>query len=78
MVQDGHGGGSFREVTLHPVVTVADESMRAAAEAAHQQANTWCFSDFHTSYLVPSSGGVRDAKSANVFSYSDIVLLSIH
>ncbi|MEC8763320.1 MAG: OsmC family protein [Actinomycetota bacterium] len=43
MVQDGHGGGSFREVTLHPVVTVAEESMRSAAEAAHQQANTWCF-----------------------------------
>lgn len=42
MVEDGRGG-SFREVTLHPVVTVADESMRSAAEAAHHQATQWCF-----------------------------------
>ena len=59
MVQDGHGGGSFREVTLHPVVTVADESMRAAAEAAHQQANTWCFianSETIATVRVRSSG----------------------
>lgn len=43
MVEDGRGGGSFREVTLHPIVTVAEESMRAAADAAHQQAAQWCF-----------------------------------
>ena len=43
MVEDGRGGGRFREVTLHPVVTVAEEGMRAAAEAAHRQANEWCF-----------------------------------
>lgn len=43
MVEDGHGGGAFREVVLHPRVTVADESMIAAATAAHAQAHDWCF-----------------------------------
>lgn len=40
---DGSGGGAFVEVTLHPRVTVADPAMIPAAEAAHRQANEWCF-----------------------------------
>lgn len=36
-------GGRFTEVTLHPVVTVADESMVDAARAAHHDAHEWCF-----------------------------------
>jgi organic hydroperoxide reductase OsmC/OhrA len=43
MVEDGRGGGAFREVVLHPRVVVADESMRDAATSAHQQAHDWCF-----------------------------------
>lgn len=43
MVEDGRGGGGFTEVMLHPVVTIADESMRDAALAAHAQAHDWCF-----------------------------------
>jgi len=43
MVEDGHGGGAFREVVLRPRVTVADASMMDAATAAHAQANEWCF-----------------------------------
>ncbi|MDZ8274424.1 OsmC family protein [Microbacterium aquimaris] len=43
MTLDGRGGGAFREVVLRPVVTVAHASMVAAAEAAHRQANEWCF-----------------------------------
>ena len=43
MREDGAGGGSFVEVTLHPEVVVADESMIDAAERAHTQANEWCF-----------------------------------
>ncbi|GAA5039587.1 OsmC family protein [Microbacterium fluvii] len=43
MVEDGRGGGAFREVVLRPRVTVADASMVEAAEAAHAQANAWCF-----------------------------------
>lgn len=43
MVEDGRGGGAFREVVLHPRVVVAEESMVDAALAAHAQANEWCF-----------------------------------
>ena len=43
MVEDGRGGGAFREVVLRPRVTVADASMVEAATAAHAQANAWCF-----------------------------------
>lgn len=42
MVEDGRAG-AFREVVLHPRVTVAEPGMIAAAEAAHAQANEWCF-----------------------------------
>ncbi|MCK9917587.1 MULTISPECIES: OsmC family protein [Microbacterium] len=43
MREDGRGGGAFVDVVLRPRVTVADASMVAAAEAAHAQANEWCF-----------------------------------
>ena len=43
MVEDGRGGGAFREVVLRPRVTVADASMTDAATAAHAQAHEWCF-----------------------------------
>jgi organic hydroperoxide reductase OsmC/OhrA len=43
MVEDGRGGGAFREVVLRPRVTVADASMTDAAHDAHAQANEWCF-----------------------------------
>jgi organic hydroperoxide reductase OsmC/OhrA len=43
MTEDGRGGGAFTEVVLHPRVVVAEASMIAAAEAAHAQANAWCF-----------------------------------
>jgi organic hydroperoxide reductase OsmC/OhrA len=43
MVEDGNGGGAFREVVLRPRVVVADESMVDAATAAHAQAHDWCF-----------------------------------
>lgn len=42
MVQEG-SGGAFTEVVLHPRVVVAEASMIEAAEAAHAQANAWCF-----------------------------------
>lgn len=43
MVEDGRGGGAFTEVVLRPRVTIAAESMRDAAAAAHAQAHQWCF-----------------------------------
>ncbi|MCX6501042.1 MAG: OsmC family protein [Microbacterium sp.] len=41
--EDGSGGGAFVEAVLHPQVVVAEAGMVAAAEAAHAQANAWCF-----------------------------------
>lgn len=38
-----HGGGHFTEVTLNPVVTVTDKSMREKATVLHKQANENCF-----------------------------------
>jgi organic hydroperoxide reductase OsmC/OhrA len=43
LVEDGRGGGAFREVVLRPHVVVTDESMVDAATAAHAQAHEWCF-----------------------------------
>lgn len=43
MREDGRGGGAFTEVVLRPRVVVADASMIEAAQAAHAQANAWCF-----------------------------------
>lgn len=43
MVEDGRGSGAFTEVLLRPTVTVADESMREAATAAHATAHSLCF-----------------------------------
>ncbi len=43
MTLDGRGGGSFTEAVLHPLVTVADESMVEAARAAHARASELCF-----------------------------------
>lgn len=43
MVEDGMGGGAFREVVLQPEVTVADASMIRAAEHAHARAARMCF-----------------------------------
>lgn len=42
MRQEGLGG-RFTEVVLHPVVTVADESMEDRARAAHADAAAACF-----------------------------------
>ena len=43
MLEDGRGGGAFTEVTLHPVVTVADASMLALADELHAEAAEKCF-----------------------------------
>jgi organic hydroperoxide reductase OsmC/OhrA len=43
MIETADGGGYFKEVTLHPVVTVTDESMVEKANALHHDANKMCF-----------------------------------
>lgn len=43
MQETADGGGHFTEVTLHPVVTVADSSMSVKANELHHKANALCF-----------------------------------
>jgi organic hydroperoxide reductase OsmC/OhrA len=40
---DRDGGGQFTGVTLHPVVTVAEQAMLAGADEVHAAANDKCF-----------------------------------
>ncbi len=43
MIETPEGGGRFTEVTLHPIVKVADEGMIEKATVLHQKANALCF-----------------------------------
>jgi len=43
MEELSNGSGHFTEVVLHPIVTVADETMVTAAKELHVKANTMCF-----------------------------------
>jgi organic hydroperoxide reductase OsmC/OhrA len=70
MVEDGRGGGAFREVLLRPRVVVADASMVEAARAAHEQAHDWCFIANSVNFpvrheaTVSVRGEVSDAREA--------------
>jgi len=63
MVEDGHGGGAFREVVLRPRVTVADASMTDAATAAHEQAHEWCFIANSVNFAVTYEATVEVAEA---------------
>jgi len=43
MEETAGGGGRFRQVTLHPLVTVLRDSMREKALALHETAHARCF-----------------------------------
>ena len=43
MMETPSGGGKFQEVTLYPIVTVAENSMKEKADQLHQKANELCF-----------------------------------
>ena len=43
MREDGKGGGRFEEVTLHPVVTIANTEQIERAEKLHERAHEQCF-----------------------------------
>jgi organic hydroperoxide reductase OsmC/OhrA len=43
MEEDAKGSGYFKEVTLHPRVTVSDKAMIEKANALHHEANNMCF-----------------------------------
>ena len=43
MYEEESGRGAFKEVTLHPVVTVLNASMIEVANDLHEKAHTMCF-----------------------------------
>lgn len=43
MVEEKDGKGYFKEVTLHPIVTVQRQEMVTTALALHQKAHAYCF-----------------------------------
>lgn len=43
MIEETAGGGQFKEVTLNPIVTVADVAMIAKANELHHKAHEICY-----------------------------------
>lgn len=43
MIVKNDGSGYFTEVTLHPIVTISDETFLAKANELHKEANQLCF-----------------------------------
>ncbi len=64
MREDGKGAGAFAEVTLHPQVVVAEESMIESAHAAHAQAHEWCFIANSVNFPVRHEATVSAARAA--------------
>ncbi|MBO1902998.1 OsmC family protein [Leucobacter weissii] len=61
MRQEGLGG-SFSEVVLRPVVTVADASMADAAREAHAEASEHCFIASSVNFPVRHEPEIRIAR----------------
>lgn len=45
MIENEKGGGQFKEVTLKPIVTVADSAMKDKAIELHHKADEVCYID---------------------------------
>jgi len=58
MEMNRDGSGQFSEVTLHPVVTVQDESMREKALSLHEPAGEMCFIARSVNFPVRHDGTV--------------------
>jgi organic hydroperoxide reductase OsmC/OhrA len=43
MIETSNGGGRFTEITLHPIIKIADNSMKEKAKSLHKKANELCF-----------------------------------
>ncbi|MES2107107.1 MAG: OsmC family protein [Bacteroidota bacterium] len=52
MEETADGGGYFKEVTLHPKVTIADAAMIEKANELHNEANKKCFIANSVNFLV--------------------------
>lgn len=64
MVQTEDGGGRMTEVTLHPVVTVADPASAELALRLHADANSKCFIAASVNFPVLHEPQVRTAETA--------------
>jgi organic hydroperoxide reductase OsmC/OhrA len=62
LTEDEDGGGKFTDITLHPIVTVADEAMLETAERLHHDANRTCF--IASSLALPVQHDVTTVVSA--------------
>ncbi len=58
MEMNKDGSGQFSEVTLHPVVTIQDESMREKAMSLHHPAGEMCFIARSVNFPVNHDGTV--------------------
>lgn len=54
---ESSGSGSFKKVTLHPVVIIKDQTQKELALNLHQKANALCFIANSCNFLI-----VHDAK----------------
>ncbi|WP_405382375.1 OsmC family protein [Maribacter sp. LLG6340-A2] len=43
MEESADGSGKFTQVTLYPIVTIADSNMKELAKSLHEKANQMCF-----------------------------------
>lgn len=59
MTEDGRSGGAFTEVLLRPEVVVADASMIADAQRAHESAHRMCFIANSVNFPVRHEATVR-------------------
>ena len=64
MRTDAEGGGRFTEVTLLPVVTVADPGMAEQAQELHDQAHHHCFIAQSVNFPVTHRPSVKVASTA--------------
>lgn len=64
METDAEGGGHFTEVTLLPVVTVADQGMAERAQALHDEAHHHCFIACSVNFPVTHRPSVNVASTA--------------
>ena len=62
MEEDASGGGQFKEVILHPTVTVTQESRWEKATTLHVKAHELCFIANSVNFVVKCEGAIVIAE----------------
>ena len=62
MEENASGGGQFKEVILHPTVTVTQESMWEKATTLHVKAHELCFIANSVNFVVKCEGAIVIAE----------------